>query len=45
MLLRAVSTYLYQRPRLVLSLLLGPPLIYMLVIYLGSLFNLLVYSF
>jgi len=44
MLLR-VSSYLYRRPRLVLSLLLGPPLIYMLVIYLGSLFNLLVYSF
>ena len=44
MLLR-VSTYLYQRPRLVLALLLGPPLAYMLVVYLGSLFNLLVYSF
>ena len=44
MLLRA-STYLYQRPRLVLGLLLGPPLIYMVVVYLGSLFNLLVYSF
>ncbi|HAV78450.1 MAG TPA: spermidine/putrescine ABC transporter permease [Anaerolineae bacterium] len=40
-----VSTYLYQRPKLVLSLLLGPPLIYMVVVYLGSLFNLLVYSF
>jgi len=44
MLLR-ISTYLYQRPRLVLALLLGPPLAYMLVVYLGSLFNLLVYSF
>jgi len=44
MLLR-VSTYLYQRPRLVLSLLLGPPLLYMVVVYLGSLFNLLIYSF
>jgi len=44
MLLR-VSTYLYQRPKLVLSLLLGPPLIYMVVVYLGSLFNLLIYSF
>ena len=44
MLLRA-STYLYRRPRLVLGLLLGPPLIYMVVVYLGSLFNLLVYSF
>lgn len=40
-----VSTFLYQRPRLVLALLLGPPLIYMVVVYLGSLFNLLVYSF
>lgn len=43
--LTRVSTYLYQRPRLVLSLLLGPPLIYMVVVYLGSLFNLLIYSF
>jgi putative spermidine/putrescine transport system permease protein len=44
MLTRA-STYLYQRPRLVLGLLLGPPMIYMIVVYLGSLFNLLIYSF
>ena len=44
MLLR-VSTYLYQRPKLVLSLLLGPPLVYMVGVYLGSLFNLLIYSF
>jgi len=43
--LTRVSTYLYQRPKLVLFLLLGPPLIYMVVVYLGSLFNLLVYSF
>lgn len=40
-----ISTYLYQRPRLVLGLLLGPPMLYMLVVYLGSLFNLLIYSF
>ena len=40
-----VSTFLYQRPRLVLLLLLGPPLIYMLVVYLGSLAALLVNSF
>ena len=40
-----MSTYLYQRPRLVLSLLLGPPLIYMAVVYLGSLFALLINSF
>jgi putative spermidine/putrescine transport system permease protein len=43
--LSRASTYLYQRPRLVLLLLLGPPLLYMLVIYLGSLFALLVNSF
>ncbi|HUE98406.1 MAG TPA: ABC transporter permease [Anaerolineales bacterium] len=40
-----VSTYLYQHPRLVLLLLLGPPLIYMAVVYLGSLFALLINSF
>jgi len=39
------STYLYQRPKLILALLLGPPLFYMLVVYLGSLFALLVNSF
>ena len=39
------STYLYQRPKVVLALLLGPPLAYMLVVYLGSLFALLVNSF
>ena len=43
--LQRLSTYFYQRPRLVLWLLLGPPLFYMLVIYLGSLFALLVNSF
>lgn len=43
--LQRVSTYLYQHPQLVLWLLLGPPLAYMLVVYLGSLFNLLVFSF
>lgn len=40
-----VSTYLYQRPKLVLWLMLGPPMIYMGVVYLGSLFNLLINSF
>jgi putative spermidine/putrescine transport system permease protein len=40
-----ISTYLFLRPRLVLLLLLGPPLLYMLVVYLGSLFALLVNSF
>ena len=39
------STYLHQRPKLILALLLGPPLLYMLVVYLGSLFALLVNSF
>lgn len=43
--LQRLSTYFYQRPRLVLWLLLGPPLFYMVVIYLGSLFALLVNSF
>jgi putative spermidine/putrescine transport system permease protein len=44
MLTRA-SRYLYQHPRFVLLLLLGPPMIYMVVIYLGSLFALLINSF
>lgn len=39
------STTLYLRPWLVLLLLLGPPMLYMLVVYLGSLFALLVNSF
>ena len=39
------STYLYKRPKLILALLLGPPLLYMLVVYLGSLFALLINSF
>lgn len=43
--LSRVSTYLYQRPGLVLALLLGPPMVYMLVVYLGSLFALLINSF
>lgn len=43
--LRRASTYLYQRPGLVLFLLLGPPLVYMLVVYLGSLIALLINSF
>jgi putative spermidine/putrescine transport system permease protein len=40
-----MSTYLYQHPRVVLALLLGPPLLYMAVVYLGSLAALLVNSF
>ena len=43
--LNRLSTYLYQRPKLVLGLLLGPPLIYFLVVYIGSLGALLVNSF
>jgi putative spermidine/putrescine transport system permease protein len=43
--LNRLSTYLYQRPKLILALLLGPPMIYMLVVYLGSLFALLLNSF
>ncbi len=43
--LNRASTYLYRRPRLILALLLGPPLIYMLVVYLGSLSSLLLNSF
>lgn len=40
-----LSTYLYLRPKLILVLLLGPPLAYLLVVYLGSLFALMVNSF
>ncbi len=43
--LKRLSTYLYFRPWLALLLLLGPPMIYMLVVYLGSLFALLLNSF
>lgn len=43
--LNRASTYLYQRPKLILALLLGPPMFYMLVVYLGSLFALLINSF
>jgi putative spermidine/putrescine transport system permease protein len=43
--LTRLSTYLHQRPRLSLFLLLGPPMIYFFVVYLGSLFALLVNSF
>ena len=43
--LNRASTYLYRRPRLILALLLGPPMIYMLVVYLGSLLALLLNSF
>jgi len=43
--LNRASTYLYRHPKVILALLLGPPMIYMLVVYLGSLFTLLINSF
>jgi len=43
--LNRISTHLYQRPKLILALLLGPPMLYLLVVYLGSLFMLLINSF
>jgi putative spermidine/putrescine transport system permease protein len=39
------STYLYNHPRFVLGLLLLPPLLWLGIIYLGSLFSLLAQSF
>lgn len=42
---RRLSTALYNRPWLLLTLLLGPPLVYMLVVYIGALAALLVQSF
>ncbi len=43
--LSRISTYLYKTPKLVLALLLVPPMLYMGVVYLGSLFALLINSF
>src|SRR5689334_19916629 len=43
--LRRLSTHLYLNPRLTLGLLLGPPLIWMGVVYLGSLLTLVLQSF
>jgi putative spermidine/putrescine transport system permease protein len=40
-----ISSFLYLRPAVTLALLLGPPLLWLGVIYLGSLFALLVQSF
>ncbi len=40
-----LSTYLYQRPKTTLSLLLGPPMFWMVVVYLGALSALLLQSF
>jgi putative spermidine/putrescine transport system permease protein len=43
--LKRISTYLYLHPRLVLLLLLLPPLIWFLVIYIGALITMLINSF
>lgn len=43
--LNRLSTYFYQRPNLALALFLLPPMLYMAVVYLGSLFSLLINSF
>ena len=40
-----IASFLYLRPSLVLALLLGPPLVWMIVVYLGSLVFLLIQSF
>jgi putative spermidine/putrescine transport system permease protein len=42
---RRLSTFFYQRPTLALILLLAPPLLWLGVVYLGSLFSLVVQSF
>ena len=42
---RAISTFLYLRPRLALALLLAPSLVWLGVVYLGSLLSLVVQSF
>ena len=42
---RRLSIYLYRRPALALTLLLAPPLLWLGVVYLGSLFALLLQSF
>jgi len=44
-LLHRLGTFIYLRPWLVLALLLGPPLLWMVVIYLGSIAALIVQSF
>jgi putative spermidine/putrescine transport system permease protein len=43
--LQRISTYLYLRPRLILLLLLLPPLIWFVVVYLGALLTMLINSF
>jgi putative spermidine/putrescine transport system permease protein len=43
--LNRISTFFYLRPRLVLALFLIPPLLWFLVVYIGSLISLLINSF
>ncbi|MBI2759000.1 MAG: ABC transporter permease [Chloroflexi bacterium] len=43
--LNRISTFLYQRPKLVLALLLLPPLLWFVVVYLGALLTMLINSF
>ena len=43
--LNRISTYFYLRPKVVLALLLLPPLLWFLVIYIGSLITMLINSF
>ena len=43
--LNRLSTYFYKRPKLVLAFLLLPPLIWFVVVYIGSLFTMLINSF
>lgn len=43
--LNRISTYFYLRPKLVLALLIIPPLLWFLVIYIGALFTMLINSF
>ncbi|MFN8413141.1 MAG: ABC transporter permease [Anaerolineales bacterium] len=45
MMLNRISTYFYLRPKLVLALLIIPPLLWFLVIYIGALFTMLINSF
>lgn len=44
-LIQRISIYLYQHPKVGLALLLGPPLLWMLGVYVGSLATMLVQSF
>ncbi len=43
--LRRLSDFFFRRPRLLLAILLGPPLLWLVVVYIGSLLALLAQSF